>query len=100
MSRGAGCCSCPRRQGQLTYGTHRVPTPSRCDVEHARYYGDDLGELDEIELTAELIAATGGLARIPVGRHVVAREWLVQRHSRLHRALRGLQTALAGDSAA
>jgi hypothetical protein len=65
-----------------------VPWPAACDLEDARLHHDDLATLDEITLTAELLAITGALARLRPGRHVLAREWLRERHGRLRTALR------------
>jgi hypothetical protein len=80
------------------YGAYRVPWPAACDVEDARFHHDDLATLDEIALTAELLAITGALA----GRHhqqqVLAREWLRERHERVRTALRA-QSATAEAAA-
>jgi hypothetical protein len=76
------------------YGPYRVPWPARCDVEDARLHHDDIRTADEMALTAELIALTGTLARLRPGRHVLAREWLRERHGRVRTALRN-QSATA-----
>jgi hypothetical protein len=70
------------------YGAYRVPWPAACDVEDSRLHHDDLATADEITLTAELIALTETLAQLRPGRHVLASEWLRERHGRVRTALR------------
>jgi hypothetical protein len=82
-----------RRSWSLRYGAYHVPQLASSDVEDARYYHEDLTYLDEITLTAELLAATSTLARLRGSRHVVGREWLVERHAQLQTVLRRLHTA-------
>jgi hypothetical protein len=65
-----------------------MPWPAACDVEDARFHHDDIATADEITLTAELIALTQALARLRPGRHVLAHEWLRDRHGRVRIALR------------
>lgn len=81
-------CSCRPRPEDVFYGAYRVPWPAACDVEDARLHHDDLATLDEIVLTAELITLTETLARLRPGRHVLAREWMRERHGRVRTALR------------
>jgi hypothetical protein len=79
----------------LRYGSYHVPQVACSDVEDARYHHDDLAAsaLDEVELTAELLAATWGLARGARHRHVIDREWLMERRARLQAALHGLRAS-------
>jgi hypothetical protein len=83
------------RRCPLRYGPYRVPDETGSDVAHARYHHDDLAasDLDEIALTAELLAATWALGRIPRYCNILDREWLLERHARLRRALRRMQAA-------
>jgi len=76
-------CTCPTTSSELWYGHYRVPQPSRCDREFARYHCRDLSDLDEIEVEAELQAIVGTLAVLPAGAHPRAREWLLDRRRRL-----------------
>jgi hypothetical protein len=70
------------------YGAYLVPWPAACDVEDARLHHEDIATLDEIALTAELLAITGALARPRPRQHALAREWLRERHERVRAALR------------
>src|SRR5262249_29180174 len=78
-----GSCSCPARHGDLRYGAWRVPRAGACDVEEARFYGDDLDGLDAIAIEAELVAATQVLATLRRGTHLGERDWLLDRRRRL-----------------
>lgn len=80
-------CTC-RARDTLRYGGYRVPRESACDVEHRRYHGDDLDELDEIAVEAELVAIVCRLAFLPLGAHPIARDWLLRRRARLLEAQR------------
>jgi len=82
-----GGCSCRPRPEDVFYGAYRVPWPAACDVEDARFHHDDIATADEITLTAELIALTETLARLRPGRHVLAGEWLRERHGHVRTAL-------------
>jgi len=90
-------CSCRLRPEDLFYGAYRVPWPAACDVEDARFHHDDIAVADETTLNAELIALTETLARLRPGRHVLACEWLRERHGRVRTALL-LQSAAAGTA--
>jgi hypothetical protein len=81
-----------RHSPRVRYGSYLVPRPAGSDVEHARYHHDDLAvpNLDEVVVIDELIAATRTLVRTPRGRHVVDRDWLLERRRRLQDALRRL----------
>jgi hypothetical protein len=81
-------CSCPSRPEDVFYGGYRVPWPAACDVEDARFHHGDLATLDEISLTAELLAITGALARLRPRQRVLPGEWLRERHERVRAALR------------
>jgi hypothetical protein len=81
-------CSCPPRWGDVYYGDgYRVPSPGACDVEHERYFHDDLAALGAIAVRVELRAIEATLATSG-GRNVLAREWLAARHDVLRAHLR------------
>jgi len=75
-------CTC-RARDTLRYGGYRVPSESGCDVEFERYHLDDLDELDEIAVEAELAAIVRRLAFLPRGAHPIARDWLLRRRAAL-----------------
>jgi len=78
-------CSCPDRRGDLRYGDggYRIPEPSGCDREEARYYGDDVAWLTPIEVEAELAAITTVLATLRPAAHPIPYEWLEDRYAQL-----------------
>jgi hypothetical protein len=65
-----------------------VPQESRCDVEHRRYYGDDLEHLADFEIEDEILAAGRTLALVPLGARPLERDWLAWRYEQLHRLRR------------
>jgi hypothetical protein len=79
----ARVCSCQHEPTRLRYGRYRVPSPAACDVEHARYHGDDVDDLDEIQVEDELGALVRRLAVLSPESHPVYHEWLLFRRHRL-----------------
>jgi hypothetical protein len=72
-------CTCPPEPTRLRYGPYRIPSPARCDVEHRRFYGDDVADLDDIQAEDELRALVRKLAVLSAERHPVDHEWMVLR---------------------
>jgi hypothetical protein len=79
---------CPAADGGLRYGPYRVPRPSACELEFARYHGDDIAGLDEIQVEAELAAIVRTLAVLLSGARPLDREWLLRRRQQLLEAQR------------
>jgi hypothetical protein len=72
----------------LRYGPWTVPLEAASDVDDLRIRHDDLDQLEEAQLEAELLAATYVLGARPAHRNIVARDWLLERRGRLRTALR------------
>jgi len=76
-------CSCRHEPKRLRYGPYRIPSPAACDVEHARYYGDDVEHLDPIDVEDELGWLVRRLAILRPGARPVEHDWLRFRRARL-----------------
>jgi hypothetical protein len=76
------CCTCRAGSGELGCSAYRVPRPTS-DAQYARYCNHDIAELDEIELRVELRHIEHALATSHRVRHVVDRDWLIARRTRL-----------------
>jgi hypothetical protein len=95
-------CSCRYESKRLRYGPYRIPSPASCDVEHARYYGDDIEHLGAIEVEDELGALVRRLAFLSPERSPVYHEWLLFRRQSLldhRRRLDGPPPELPDDDA-
>lgn len=79
-----------RRRGfnRMPYGAWTVPAEAASDVDDLRLHHADLEALDEVEVHAELLAATWALGTRRARGYVVDREWLAERRRRLGAALR------------
>jgi len=84
-----GSCSCPTRADECRYGAYRVPQPAACDLEDARYRHDDVAQLEEVQLEAELAALVALLASLPAAARPLDRAWLLERRRRLRAAPAG-----------
>jgi hypothetical protein len=60
-----------------------VPNPAGSDLEHARYYHDDLDALNEIAARVERRRIETALETSHRSQDIVERDWLLERHARL-----------------